>query len=234
MSDAEEYAEEAYDEPVEDEPAAEDPPAVDPRDQPPAGAEAEDEVNEAGDELPEPEPGEEPLPSPPPAASSGKRSLGMELAVDVDERTSEESLPSAAFDTPVTRQVRTLAAELEGALSAGTDGRAEAIKAEQESWPAVPSSAESRPPSFAEIKAAAPPGQDELDVAFETGGPLGIVFRSTVPVRFSSPVAHILRSFAQRLLRVCSDFAHVGLTFLITLASHFAPLLVSPRRGARS
>ena len=212
MSDAADDAAEAYDDDTEDEPTEE---PID-----------EGEDDEPGELV---ELGEEPLPSPPPAASRGK--IELHLLVDVDERASEESMPSAAFDTPVTRQIRTLVAELEGVLTAGTKGRAEATKAAQESWPAVVGTATSEHPReqvFAEIKAAAPPGSDEVDVLLKTDGPLGIVFRSTVPTLEGRAFVKALRdgsaaSEQPQLTAALTGAAAVGQQLVLT-AVNGAPI----------
>lgn len=89
----------------------------------------------------------------------------------------DDPLPSAARDTPAKRQARTLAAELEGVLENSAKS-----KDQQESWPSMPAPRrKSEEEIFAAIRALQPPGDDELDVTFENDGPLGIVFRSTLP-----------------------------------------------------
>ena len=58
-----------------------------------------------------------------------RRRKGPPAPVDVEQRSSEEPLASAVFDTPAKRQARSLAAVLEGVLEKGVEDRSEKDKA---------------------------------------------------------------------------------------------------------
>ena len=88
-----------------------------------------------------------------------RRRKGPPAPVDVEQRSSEEPLASAVFDTPAKRQARSLAADLEGVLEKGVEDRSEKDKAAQESWPAVSEPAARRKSEeeiYASIRAAQP------------------------------------------------------------------------------